>query len=40
LVRVLSLAVPFETILEGIAQDMKDKAERKLALIRNMREMV
>ena len=38
-VRAFSLAVPFELVLETIAQEMKDEAERKLALIRKMREM-
>lgn len=39
-VRVYSPAVPFGAVLESIAQEMKDEAERKLALIRKMREMV
>jgi predicted transcriptional regulator len=39
-VRAFSLAVPFESVLESITQEMKDEAERKIALVRKMREMM
>ena len=38
-IRVFSLAVPTETILESITKDVQKRAKRELALVRKLREM-